>query len=59
VNLNNRPAVLFLNDNPEYALKFDTKKQKVVVEKYVEGDQRFKFTLDPVGNPKHHECDCS
>ena len=60
MNLRDRPTVLFLNDNQDYALKFDTDKQKVVVERYVEGDKWFKFDLDRVVNPAVDcKCDCN
>ncbi|XP_065889649.1 uncharacterized protein [Dysidea avara] len=58
VNLRNHPTVLYLHDNPDYALKFDADKQRVIVEQYMETDQRFRFELDRVGNP-NCRCDCN
>jgi len=53
VNLKEPTTVLYLDDNPDYALRYDPGQGKVVVDRYVSGNQLFKFDLDRVGS----ECD--
>ena len=48
MNLKEPTTVLYLNDNRHYALRYDPGQGKVVVDRYVSGNQQFKFDLDPV-----------
>jgi len=58
VNLKEPTTVLYLNDNRHYALRYDPGQGKVVVDRYVSGNQQFKFDLERVISECDGKCDC-